>query len=504
MGIRLRRLAKEGKIKLILVEPRHTKLAAHAAHWLAIRPGADLALINGMLHVLVVEGLVDDAFIEKHTKGFDVFKKTLKKYTPAYTAKITGLNKEQIIEAALLYGSAQAACILYGMGITQHAQGSANIQGLVNLVLAAGNLGSAGCGLNPVRGQCNSQGVADMGVLPDFLPGYQGLDDADAIKKFQRAWGVNLSSEAGLSLTDMLPAVDAGRIRGMYIVGEDRVIAGPEVNKTRKTLSKLDFLVVQDIFSSQTTEIADVVLPGASFAEKDGTYTNTERHVQLLKRAIMPQGDSRLDWWIISQVSSKMGYPMNYTGASDIMRETAQLTPIYGGITYERLKDKSLAWPCPDASHPGTDILYKDGFLKGKVEFVAAEYKKPSVSTSNDYPYLLTTGKWLLHYHSGVLNQWSEGWVGVPDAGIVEIGLDDADKLGIGDEDWVTLESSSGSIRLRVKISEGSPSGMLFVPVHFRQAAVNALFSTDLDSNSSIPELKMCAVNIKPEAEAKQ
>jgi formate dehydrogenase alpha subunit len=497
LGIGIRRLIREGKSQLILVEPRHTKLARQAKHWLPLKPDTDLALINGMLQVLISEGLVDKDFIQQHTQGLAKLVKSLKKYTPKYVAEATGLKPEQIVEAARLYGEARAACILYGMGVTQHPQAGQIIHGLVNLALASGNLGRPGGGLGPVRGQCNTQGVSDMGVLPDFLPGYQPVDDAQVRSKFEEAWGRPLSSEPGLTLSQMLPAIEQGQIHGLYIMGENRVLAGPNMRRTRELLSRLDFLVVQDLFLNETSGLAQVVLPGVSFAEKQGTYTNTERRVQLLRQALQPIGQSQPCWQIICQLSTRMGYDMAYSSPAQIMEEIARLTPIYGGISYQRLERGGLQWPCPDAEHAGTPILYEQGFPRGRVDFRAVDYTDSPKLTSAAYPYLLVTGKWLFHYHSGELNQWSESLVGVPQSGLAELNPEDAAELGVNDGDWVTLESKWGQISLQAQLNESSPSGMVFVPVHFRQAAANLLLPASPEWEPAIPELKMCAVNIR-------
>jgi formate dehydrogenase alpha subunit len=497
-GIQIRRAAKEGRTRLIIVEPRHTKLTKYAKPWLPVKPGTDVALICGMIHVLIKEDLIDKKFIKKFTVGFEKLTQAVKKYTPAYTARITGLAKEQIIEAARIYGKAPSAAIIYGMGATQHTWGINLVYNLANLALITGNMGKPGGGLNPLRGQNNTQGACDMGVLPDFYPGYQQVADPQTMTKLEKLWGVKLPKQDGLTLTQMLPAIEDGRLKAMYIMGENPVLSSPNPKQVQKSLAKLDLLVVQDIFPNEITAVADVVLPGTSFAEKDGTFTNTERRIQRVHKAIQPVGNSRPDWKIISQLANRLGYEMVYADPAHIMEEIHLVVPIYAGINYSRLGAGGIQWPCADSDHPGTPVLYTDGPLKGKAKLVPVEYEPASQLTSKEYPYLLLTGKWLFHYHTGVLTKRTEALMGVPEQGLVEINPEDAEKMGISDGSKVTVKSAAGQVKLIARLSEDSPAGTLFMPVHFGQAEANLLFNPSMDAVSHIPELKLCAVNISP------
>ncbi len=499
-GIQIRRVAKEGKTRLIVVEPRHTKLARYARPWLPIKPGTDVALICGIIHVLIKEDLIGKTFVDQFTEGFEDLRRSVNKYTPARVAEITGLTEEQIIEAAQVYGKAKSATIIYGVGATQHTWGTDLVYSLANLALITGNLGKPGGGLNPLRGQNNTQGSCDMGMLPDFYPGYQPVTDQKARARLEELWGVELPAKPGLAQTQMLPAIEDGKLKAMYIMGENPVSSNPDPQQVQKTLSKLDFLVVQDIFPNEISNLAHVVLPGSSFAEKNGTFTNTERRIQRVRKAIEPVGDSLPDWKIISKLAKYMGYEMEYYGAVRIMEEIAQAVPIYGGINYQRLEAGGIQWPCSTTHHPGTPILYETGFPKGKAKLVPVEYKPPTEITSEEYPYTLLTGKWLFNYHTGMLTKREEGLMGVPEEGIVEINQEDADKLGISDGAGVVVKSKYGQVKLVAKIDESSPVGTLFMPVHFAHAYANVLLTPNLDATSHTPELKMCQVNIMPKA----
>jgi formate dehydrogenase alpha subunit len=497
-GIKLRRAAKEGKTKLIVLDPRRTKLSKYAKAWLPVRPGTDVALIWGMIYLLIKEHLIDEEFIEKFTVGFEEVRQAAKKFTPAYTSKITGISEAQLHEITHLYGKAKSAAIIYGMGATQHTWGTDLVYSLVNLALISGNLGKAGGGLNPLRGQSNTQGVCDMGVLPDFFPGYQHIPDPWAISKLEKHWGKKIPRQPGLTLTQMIPAITEGKLRAMYIMGENPVLSSPNPKQTQQDLTKLDFLVVQDIFHNQVTEVANVVLPGSSFAEKDGTFTNSERRIQRLHKAIQPIGESRPDWLIISQLADYLGYKMDYSSPAQIMKEITQLVPVYEGINYSRLETRGIQWPCFTEEHPGTPILYQDGFPQGKAKLTPIEYKPIPTLTTKEYPYLLVTGKYLFHYHSGMLNKRAENLIGVPEQGIIEINPQNAEEIGISDGSEVVVTSDAGQIELIAKLSDDSPEGTLFMPVHFGHADANSLFKTYIDYISHIPELKHCAVNIKP------
>ncbi len=495
-GAQIRRAAREGKTKLILVEPRKTRLSRLAEHWLKVRPGQDVALLLGLMQVIVEEGLEDRQTIEHHTSGYQEFKQHLKKYTPAYVSQLTDIPAEQIIEAGRLFGAHKPAAIVYGMGLTQHVGAQEAIEAVADLALLTGNLGKDGGGIAPLRGQCNNQGTCDMGVLPDVLPGYQKVDSPEGRRTFEDIWETELPDQPGLPMTKFWEAIRAGQIRALYIMGENPVLACPSPDKVKENLKKLDFLVVQDIFLSETAELADVVLPGASFAEKDGTFTNMERRVQKIHQGIDPVGQSLPDWEILIKLSQRLGYNMDYISPFQVMEEIREVAPIYGGMNYNRLEREGLCWPCPDLEHPGTPRLYQDGLPVGKARFRLIE-PRAAIAPTPEYPYLFLTGKLLLHYHAGRLTKFPEKLVGVSQAGIAEFNPQDAAKLNIKDGDKVRLRSPYGGVTLSAQLSEQSPPGIIFIPVHFAEAPVNMLLNPHLDEGSSIPELKMGIVNVE-------
>jgi len=499
LGIRLRRVVREKGAKLVLVDPRRTRLLRYTWRHLALRPGTDVALVNGIMQAILEAGLEDKRFIRAHTQGVAEFKRKLKKYTPEKVAEITGVPAELMREVAETFAQEKPLAIFFGMGLTQHANGREAVYSLINLALLTGSLGVRGGGLNCLRGQNNSQGVCDMGALPDFLPGYLRVEDAAARRRLADVWGKEPPGWPGVSLAELPEAILEGRIKALYVLGENPVLASPDMQQMRECLEKLEFLVTQDIFLSETGELADVVLPGTTFAEKEGTFTNTERRVQLLRQAIRPVGDSRPDWEIIADLGLRLGVEMSYNRPSQILDEICKAVPLYGGIDFRRLQEgKGIQWPCPEADHPGTSILYAEGdFPVGRARFTPVEFTPQPGLTSKEFPYLMLTGKWLFHYHTGVLTKDMESLVGVPEEGVVEINPLDAERLGIGSGDRVRVRSSVGEVELVAKVSEGIACGMCFVPVHFRKAAANLLLGRRLDPESHIPELKMCAVSIQ-------
>jgi len=481
--------------RLIVADPREIPLTAHADLHLCQRPGTDVALLNAMMHVIIQEGLHDEAFIESRTEGFDAFKETIMKYNPEMAEEITGVPAEKIREAARLYGSAGNAAIFFSMGITQHTTGVDNVVSTANLAMLTGNIGRPGTGVNPLRGQNNVQGACDMGGLPDYLPGYARVSDEESRARFERGWGVELPPEPGLTLVEMINACGED-IRAMFIMGENPLMSDPDLNHVREQLEKLDFLVVSEIFMSETAEMADVVLPAASFAERDGTFTATDRRVQRIRKAIDPIGESLPDWMIISRISEGLGYPMTYESPSDIMDEIADLSTIYGGIRYSRLDGEGLRWPCTGPGHPGTEILHRDRFSRGLGLFQSVEYAAPAEEPDEDYPYILTTGRLLFHWHTGTMTRRSGTLTDQINEAQMEINPKDAESLGIESEDMVRVSSRRGSITLQARVTQGIKEGVVFIPFHFAEAAANKLTNSALDPQAKIPELKVCAVNI--------
>jgi len=495
IGSIIKRRVRFGGAKLIVADPRSIELSDYAAVKLPQKPGTDVALINGLMHVIIRDGLENKEFIKERTEGFEELRQLVERYTPETVEAITGVPKSDIEAAASLFGKAKSACILYSMGITQHTTGTDNVKSVANLLLLTGNIGREGTGFSPLRGQNNVQGACDLGALPNVYPGYQRVDDSAIKMKFEAAWGCKLSDHPGLAVTDIANAILKGDIKGLYVMGENPMLSEPNIEHFRKALEKLEFLVVQDIFLSETAWLADVVLPCTAFAEKDGTFTNTERRIQRVRQAVLPPGQARLDWEIISTLAEKMGKPFGYQNASQIMEEIASLTPIYGGVHFDRLDHDGLQWPCPSASHLGTRFLYQDGFARGKGKFHAIEYIPPAESTSKGFPLVLTTGRLLEHWHTGTMSRRANVLSELYPSGVVEMNPGDATRLGFSEGDLVVVSSKRGRVEAPVHITEKSPSGVIFMPFHWREAAVNVLTNDALDPLAKIPEYKVSAVN---------
>lgn len=483
--------------KLIVADPRYIELVDWAYLWLRQKPGTDLALINGLLHVIIKEELYDKDFIAQRTEGFEQVKLAVEEYTPEKVAEVTGVPAEDIVRAARIYAAGPRSSILYAMGITQHITGTANVIALANLAMACGQIGKEGSGVNPLRGQNNVQGSCDMGGLPNVLPGYQPVTDAEVRQKFAQAWGIpELPERNGLTLMEMMRAAEEGKLKGMYILGENPVLTDPDASHVEKALRSLDFLVVQDIFLTETARLADVVLPGASFAEKEGTFTNTERRVQLVEKAIDPPGEARPDWQIIKEIMERLGYPAPYSSPEEIMAEIARVTPIYAGITYGRLKEKGLQWPVPHPEHPGTPILHKEKFTRGLGQFQAVHYLPPAEEPDEEYPFLFTTGRLLYHYHT-VISRKARGLEEICSEPVVEINPDDAARLGIEDGEVVEIVSRRGKVKVKAWVTNRVPPKVVFMSFHFWEAAANFLTIPALDPVAKIPEYKTCAVQVR-------
>lgn len=494
----IKRAVKHRGAKLIVADPRRIKLTQFAHIWLRQNPGTDIAWINSMLHVIINEGLLDQEFVDNRTSGLDRLGEHVSKYTPEYAARITGIPPEDLAKAARLYARAPAAAILYTMGITQHTSGTGNVMALADLAMLCGNLGIPGGGVNPLRGQNNVQGACDMGALPDVYSGYQKVDVPENREKMARAWNMSsLPEKPGLKLTQMLTGSGEDAIKALYVIGENPALSEPDAHHTRKALQDLEFLVVQDIFLTETASMADVVLPACSFAEKEGTFTNTERRVQRVRLAIEPVGESRPDWSIIRDLSSRFGYPMHYQSSGDIMQEIASVTPSYAGISYLRLEKSGLQWPCTHQEHPGTPILHSQGFASGRAEFQCVEHTPPAETIDEDYPLWLTTGRSLYHYHTGSMTREIRGLNALERECFLEISPQDAQKAGLEDHDRVSVQSRRGDITAAVRISPAAVPGTVFIPFHFAEAAANVLTNPALDPVAGVPEYKVCAVCIE-------
>ncbi len=453
--------------------------------------------VNAMIHVILEEGLEDKTFIEERLEGFADLASSVQPYTPEMAASITGVPADDIRLAARLYASAPTAAVVYSMGITQHVTGTDNVLALANLAMVTGNVGKAGAGVNPLRGQNNVQGACDLGALPNVYSGYQAVADPDARAKFEKAWGTSLPSEPGLTVVEIINAAADGRIRGLYIMGENPALSDPDINHVRQALADLDFLVVQDIFLSETAALADIVLPAASFAEKDGTFTNTERRVQRVRAALAPPGTARADWRILTDVATRMGYPMHYGDASAIMDEIAALTPSYGGITYDRLEGVGLQWPCADEGHPGTPILHQGRFARGKGHLTPVAYLPPTEMPDADYPLVLTTGRLLEQWHTGTMSRKSAAINQRVPGAELEMNPRDAEQMGIVNGEVVRARSRRGQIDIAVRITPRVMPGTIFISFHFRESPANALTIAALDPIAKIPELKTCAVRLE-------
>jgi formate dehydrogenase alpha subunit len=491
---RLIRAVKNGS-KLIVADPRDIHLTAYSTLHMRHRPGTDVALLNAMMSVIIKEGLHDATFIENRTEGFQDLKNMVAQYEPDQVETLVTVPAEKIAEAARIYGEAERATILFSMGITQHITGVDNVVSVANLAMLTGNIGRSGTGVNPLRGQNNVQGACDMGALPQYFPGYRSVNDEEAGNQINNAWGASCSPEQGLTLMEIIN--ECGKsIKTMYIMGENPVLSDPDSEHVKEQLKKLDFLAISELFLSETAELADVVLSAASFAEKSGTFTATDRRVQLIRKAIDPIGESKPDWKIITQLSKRMGYEMDYDSPQEIMEEITRVTPIYGGMKYERLESEGLRWPCPDPEHPGTPILHENQFARGKGLFVPVAYSPPAEEPDNAYPYILTTGRILPHWHTGTMTRRSPTLTNQVNEAYVEINPIDAETIGIIDGERVTVESRRGKITLKATVTEGIKEGVVFIPFHFSEAAANVLTNTALDPIAKIPELKVCAVNI--------
>jgi predicted molibdopterin-dependent oxidoreductase YjgC len=414
--------------------------------------------------------------------------------------RLSGISSEEIRKASRMFAGNSPACILYAMGITQHSHGTDNVRAIANLAMLTGNLGKPSSGIYALRGQNNVQGACDMGGLPNFYPGYQSVSDPEVRKKFESAWDASLSVQPGLTLTEIFPAISEGKVKALYIVGENPMLSEPDRMHVEEALCKLDLLIVQDIFPTETTKLAGVILPGATFAERDGTFTNTDRRIQLLHKGTEPIGSSRPDWWILCEIAKRMGENgFDYSHPSEIMDEIAKVTPIYGGVSYGRLSDGGLQWPCPSSDHPGTAILYTERFSRdgGKARFSAVGHRPPMEQPDEDYPFTLITGRSLYQYHTGTMTRKVKGLNELKGEEFAEIHPEDAARLGMVDGEVARIISRRGEVATRVRITEASPQGAIFLTFHFGEVPTNSLTNPVLDPEAKIPELKFCAVLVK-------
>jgi len=499
IAMKLKQAVRRRDAKVIVADPRRIDMVDHSVLWVRQRPGTDVALLNGIMNVIVNELHKEDAkFINHRTENYDEFFRAIKDFTPEMAAKITGVPAEDIRRVAEVIAGSKAMSIVYSMGITQHTTGVDNVLSIANLAMLTGSIGRPGAGVNPLRGQNNVQGACDMGALPGDLPGYQKVWDEAARTKFEHGWGVKLRDKAGFTVTEMMDEIYAGRIKTLYVMGENPVLSDPDSNHVKKALAKLGFMVVQDIFMTETAQYADVILPAASWAEKDGTFTNTERRVQLVRAAIPPVGESKPDWKIISMIAEAMGVDgFNYRSSRGIFNEMAPLTQQFKGMSYKRLDaEGGLQWPCPSPKHPGTPILHTEKFTRGLGKFHAVAYRAPAELPDADYPFLLTTGRILQHYHTGTMTRKVAGLNHIVPEALMELNPADAEALGIKEREMVKVKSRRGEIAIRVRVTFRVAKGVVFIPFHFVEASANVLTAANLDPIAKIPEFKVSAVKI--------
>lgn len=496
IGSKMRQAVKKGA-KLIVADPRRIDLAKDADVFIQIKPGTNVALLNGMMNVVLTEKLYDKEYIDNRTENFDELIEAIKDFTPEMSAEICGVKADDIRSAARIYASGDKAGIFYAMGITQHSSGTEHVKSIANLAMMCGNIGKESAGVNPLRGQNNVQGACDMGALPNNYPGYQKVFDPNVKEKFEGAWGVELSDEVGLTIPKMMDGAHHGDVKFMYIMGENPMVSDPDINHVRESLENLEFLVVQDIFLTETAEFADVVLPAACFAEKDGTFTNSERRIQRVRKAVEAPGEAKADWVIFMELMNKLGYESQYNHPGDVMDEIASVTPQYAGIDYDRIDDIGLQWPCPTKDHPGTLYLHKGNFARGKGLFTGIQYKPAAEQVDEEYPLILTTGRILYHYHTRSMTGRVEGLNEIAPESYIEISPRTSESMKINNGELVRVSSRRGKIEVKAKITDIVEDGVVFIPFHFAEGAANILTNTALDDISNIPELKVCAVKVE-------
>jgi formate dehydrogenase alpha subunit len=496
---RMRRASQNGT-KLMVANPKEIDLVRAADYFIQQRPGSDVVLLGGMARYILEENLHDEEFIAEHCENFEAFRESLAPFTPEYVEEITGVPWEQIAIAARTYATIKPSAIFYAMGITQHSHGTDNVMAVANLALLTGQIGKPSSGVNPLRGQNNVQGACDMGGLPNVYPGYQNVTLSENQEKFEKAWGVKLSNELGLTHTEIFDAIYEGKIKALYMVGENPLLTEANAKHVREALEKLDFFVAQDLFISETAQYADVILPAASFAEKDGTFTNTERRVQRVRKAIPPRGEAKPDWWITSQIAQKMGEPgFDFASPAEIMQEINAVTPIYAGITYERIEGDGLQWPCRSQDDPGTQYLHKGRFARpnGKGQFVPLSYKLSAEIADDEYPLILTTDRSLYHYHSATMTRRVAGLEELDSQEWLKLSPADAVQFGIEDGEWVEVYSRRGKVKVRAQVTDICPSGVCSMTFHFHESPTNEITNPALDPVAKIPETKVTAVRVQ-------
>ncbi len=509
-GSKIRQAVLKRKVKLVVADPRKIDITEFATLHLRHKSGTDIALLNGIMYLILENGWEDQEFITNRTEGFEEFKQTVMQYPPEIAAEITGIPAQQLREAAEILGTNKPMAVMWAMGITQHIVGVRNVMDLANLQMLLGNIGIPGGGVNPLRGQNNVQGACDMGGLPNVYPGYQAVP-LDAVReRFENVWGVPLSNKIGMTVTEIIPAAGDGKIKALYILGEDPVMSDPDSHHIRHCLDMCDFIVLQEIFPSETAPYADVLLPGVSFAEKTGTYTNTERRIQMVRQAVNPPGQARQDWWITAELATRIldkgnrkvqpsqYSSWNYDNTAEILNEAAALTPSYAGVNHERLeRGDRLQWPVKNDEHNGTPILHIGQFARGRGKFVAIDHVPPAELPDDEYPMLLNTGRVLYHWHGGEMTRRSAGLMEVYGESLIEVNPDDAQRMGLNGNKMVRVVSRRGSIEAEAWVTDRVPPGMVYANFHFPEASANELTLAALDPVAKIPEYKICAVRVE-------
>ena len=501
IGMQIRAAVERG-CRLIVVDPRDIGLAAQADIHLKLRPGTNVAFANGVVNYLIQNDLYDEDFVRERTEGFEILAATVRDCTPAWVEEVCGIDRRDLVQAARMYAAADAAAIMYCLGVTEHSTGTDGVMALSNIAMITGNLGKPGGGVNPLRGQNNVQGACDMGAGPDDLPGYQKVADPEVARRFEKAWGVSLPRTRGLKATECFPAMIEGGIKGLFLFGEDPVRTDPDTAHVIRALEALEFLVVDDLFLTETAKYADVVLPGRSYAEKEGTFMNTERRVQRVRKAVVGPAGARLDTEIFTEVMNRMGYAQPSLSAAEIMDEVASLTPSYGGMSHERLDGSALAgrglqWPCPSEAHPGTPILHMGEFALGLGAFSTPEYRPSAELPDAEYPLMLTTGRVLYQYNACAMTGRTDGVNEIVDRSFIEINERDAAALGVSDGDRVRVSSRRGTIQSTARVSGKTNPGQTWMPFHFQDGNSNWLTNAALDRVSKAPEYKVCAVKVE-------
>jgi formate dehydrogenase major subunit len=492
--------AKRRGTTLIVVDPRREKIADHADIYCQIKPGTDVAFYNGVMHEIIAEDLVDREFIQQRVTNYGELAKVVRQYPPERAAQICGIEADTIREVARLWGEAETAIIFWGMGISQHTTGTDNSRCLIALCSITGQVGRPGTGLHPLRGQNNVQGASDAGLIPMFYPDYQLVTLDDARERFQNAWGRELDPERGLTVTEIVASALKGGVRGMYMMGENPFLSDPNVNKVRKALASLEFLAVQDIFLTETAEFADVILPATSYMEKEGTYTNTDRRVQIGRNVLDPPGQAREDWRIVCDIANRIGLPMEYESPREIFDELVSLSPNYAGLNYDNLGREGRLYPNPDPEHmDGTVVLFDESFGTddGKAHLVPAEWLPAKELPDEEFPFVLNTGRLLEHWHTGSMTRRSYALDTIAPEAHVYLNPDDAAAMGVSEGDYVRITSRRGSIELAARLSFRDTPGTCFIPFHFREAAANVLTIDEIDPTGKIPEFKFCAVKVE-------